>query len=110
MTTQLANLNIQIKPGNDLEQRANKWLAILNDAALESTACDDFEVFFIESLAIVGVSVSYDADDAMLSLEAGSALGYCQAKAEAAEMGDIESLWLSLHRDDGSTIETPNVV
>ena len=106
MAIKFARFNIQLIDGPDVEARADEWQALLNDSAIEGYA-DDYEVFYLSQRGVVGLSVSYEDDDQMLLLEAGAVLGFCQSRCEASDIGGIESMWLSLHDANDSTIDSP---
>jgi len=66
---------------------------------------EDFEIFYFEKEALTGVSVSFDADDPMMLLEAGSVLGYCLRRFEEYRgVIEVKNTWLSLH-DAGEKLE-----
>ena len=106
MAIKFARFNIQLIDGPDVEARADEWQALLNDSAIEGYA-DDYEVFYLSQRGVVGLSVPYEDDDQMLLLEAGAVLGFCQSRCEASDIGGIESMWLSLHDANDSTIDSP---
>lgn len=106
MAIKFARFNIQLSEGSDIEIKADKWQALLNDSAIEGYA-DDYEVFYLSQQGVVGLSVPYEDDDPMLLLEAGAVLGFCQSRCEASNIGGIESMWLSLHDADDSIIDSP---
>ena len=106
MSIKFARFNIQLLEGPDVEVKADEWQALLNDAAIEGYA-DDYEVFYLSQRGVVGLSVPYEDDDPMLLLEAGAVLGFCQSRCEQSDIGGIESMWLSLHDADDSTIDSP---
>jgi hypothetical protein len=106
MSIKFARFNIQLSEGSDIEIKADQWQALLNDAAIEGYA-DDYEIFYLSKQGVVGVSVPYEDDDPMLLLEAGAILGFCQSKCEHSDIGGIQSMWLSLHGADESTIDSP---
>ena len=106
MAIKFARFNIQLIDGPDVEARADEWQALLNDSAIEGYA-DDYEVFYLSQQGVVGLSVPYEDDDQMLLLEAGAVLGFCQSRCEASDIGGIESMWLSLHDANDSTIDSP---
>lgn len=100
MNSKFARINFQLTQTDRLASLLPKFQQYLHDAALDGLA-DEFEIFYFESDALIGVSVRYDGDDAMSLLEAGSVLGYCLRRFEEYE-GDIEieHTWLSLHDSD----------
>ena len=106
MAIKFARFNIQLMDSPDVETRADGWQALLNDSAIEGYA-DDYEVFYLSQRGVVGLSVPYEDDDPMLLLEAGAVLGFCQPRCEQFDIGGIESMWLSLHDADDSTIDSP---
>jgi|APCry1669192969_1035441.scaffolds.fasta_scaffold24192_1 hypothetical protein len=106
MAIKFARFNIQLLGSPDVEIKADEWQALINDAAIEGYA-DDYEVFYLSQRGVVGLSVPYEDDDPMLLLEAGAALGFCQSRCESSDIGGIESMWLSLHDADDSTIDSP---
>ena len=106
MTIKFARFNIQLSEGPDVELIADQWQKVLNDSAIEGYA-DDYEVFYLSKQGVVGVSVAYKDGDPMLLLEAGAVLGFCQSRCEASDIGGMESMWLSLHDADDSTIDSP---
>ena len=106
MTIKFARFNIQLSEGPDIEIKADEWQALINDSAIEGYA-DDYEVFYLSQQGVVGVSIPYESDDPMLLLEAGAVLGFCQSRCEVSNIGEIQSMWLSLHDADDSTIDSP---
>lgn len=99
MNTKYARLNLQLKQTEGLVE----FQQYLYDAAMDGLA-EDFEVFYYEKGAIVGVSVTYDASDSMSLLEAGSVLGYCLRRYEEYDGSiEVEHTWLSLHNADEKT-------
>ena len=106
MAIKFARFNIQLMDSPDVGARADGWQALLNDSAIEGYA-DDYEVFYLSQRGVVGLSVPYEDNDPMLLLEAGAVLGFCQSRCEASDIGGIDSMWLSLHDADDSTIDSP---
>lgn len=106
MGIKFARFNIQLSDSPDVDLIADQWQAVLNDAAINGYA-DEYEVFYFSQKKIVGVSVPYEEDDAMLLLEAGTVLGFCQSECEQSDLGGVQSMWLSLHDADDSTIDSP---
>lgn len=106
MATKFARYNIQLSQSPEIELKADQWQAVLNDAAIDGYA-DDHEAFYLSRQGIVGVNIPYDDEVPMLLLEAGAVLGFCQSRCEASDIGGIESMWLSLHDADDSTIDSP---
>lgn len=106
MAIRFARFNIQLSESPDVQMKADEWQTLLNDSAIEGYA-DDYEVFYLSQQGIVGVSIPYESEDPMLLLEAGAVLGFCQSRCEASNIGGIESMWLSLHDADDSTIDSP---
>jgi hypothetical protein len=105
MSTRYARFNLQlITPAVDTD--VTKWHEQLHYAATEGYA-EDFEVFYSEEEAIIGVSVPYETDDPMTLLEAGLVLGYCLRCYESLPDTDIfEHNWCSLHEADGTVVES----
>ena len=106
MTIKFARFNIQLSEGADVEIKADEWQALINDSAIEGYA-DDYEVFYLSQQGVVGISIPYESEDPMLLLEAGAVLGFCQSRCEQSDIGGIQSMWLSLHDADDSTIDSP---
>jgi len=107
MATKFARFNLQLEIGPDMEFYAAQWQEFLDGAALDGLAVE-YEVFFVPSEGVVGVSVPYEDDDPMLLLEAGSILGYCHARFEESDIGGTKNTtWLSLHDSDDSVIDSP---
>ena len=100
MTTKYARFNLQLKPTDGLTALLPEFQQYLHDAAIEGLA-EEFEIFYYEQEALIGVSVLFDSDDPMELLEAGSVLGYCLRRYEEYR-GDVQvrHTWLSLHDDD----------
>ena len=100
-------LNIQLAPKKDIEEIAAEIEDFLYDAALEAQPDeDDVETFFDSKLRIVGVSLPLE-DDTMLALEVGSVLGRCQMAFEQMDNAPkSETIWISIHEPDETTIET----
>ena len=100
MNTKYARFNLQLKVTEGLAEAMPEFQQYLHDAAIEGLA-QDFEIFYYENEAITGVSVSYDAENSMMLLEAGSVLGYCLRRFEEYRgVVEVEHSWLSLHDSD----------
>ncbi len=102
-----ARLNIQLA-GTSLarELLANQWQTLLSDAAIEGYA-GDFEVFYAIESGVVGICVPYEEDDPRGLLEAGSVLGFCLARYEAADLDSARASWMSLHDQWERTTDSP---
>ena len=104
MNTKYARFNLQLEVTEGLAAAMTEFQQYLYDSAMDGLA-EDFEIFYYEQDALVGVSVSFDADDPMSLLEAGSVLGYCLRRFEEYEGAvKVKHNWLSLH-DAGEKVE-----
>lgn len=98
-----ARFNIElVKPAT--QEAIAELQDILYNAALWAGA-DDPEVFFVEKTKVVGVSIEIE-DSTLSVLEAGAALGQCEAAYENSEL-DLGPTWFSIHDDQGQALETP---
>lgn len=105
MTTLYARLNIQVTQQDDNEAAAHRLEAVLHDAAIDGYA-DDFEIFYIERLGVVGVSVPFDSEQAWSVFEAGQVLGYVQCRVEGSGLkGQVSYSW-SFVDADGNLIDS----
>ncbi len=84
MTTLYARLNIQLSADGDTAADAQRLELVLHDAAIEGCA-DDFEVFYLETLGVVGVAVPFQMEEPWSLFEAGQVLGYVQRYAESSD-------------------------
>ncbi len=105
METNFARFNIELDKNENLGKNAALWQVQLDNFAIEGLA-EDYEVFFSEKNAIVGVSIPFD-ENPMSLLEAGSVLGYCLARYEQSDLDSKRSSWLSIHDGAGNVINSP---
>lgn len=97
MTKKYARFNLQLEPTDELTALLPQFQQYLHDAAIEGLA-EEFEIFYYDQEALIGVSILCDSDDPMSLLEAGSVLGYCLRRYEEYR-GEfqVKHTWLSLH-------------
>jgi hypothetical protein len=105
MATHFARFNIKLNSSPDLEASLLEWEELLVDAAVNGGA-DEYEFFYIAEKRVIGISIPFENDDPATLLEAGSALGYCQAVYEESDMEPGEISWLSINDSDDSIIYT----
>ena len=105
MATLFARFNIQLFPSPDLEKSLLEWEELLADGAVRGCA-DEYEFFYIAEKRVIGISIPFQSEDPVSLLEAGSALGYCQAVYEESDMEPGEISWLSINDSDDSIIHT----
>ncbi len=106
MAIKFARFNIELSETSNSEKIADEWQSMLNDAAIEGYA-NSYEIFYSSQLGVVGVSIPYESEDPISLLEAGAVLGFCQSRCEQSDIGEGQSMWLSLHEADDSTIYSP---
>ena len=114
MTTKYAQLNLKLKNLSNIETHAEKWQAVLHNAALEAYA-NEFEVFYNEKKRILGVSIPFDDEDQMTLLEAGAILGYCNGQYEAISSAEdenssfhiVEMAWFSINDVNDNVLDAP---
>jgi len=104
MSTHFARLNIQFTNMPNIEQHLIAWDELLCDFAAEGYA-DEFEFFYINASNTIGISVSFEQNDAQEMLEAGAVLGYVQRCYEQSDM-PTGTTWISIHDAKDNTIST----
>jgi hypothetical protein len=105
VATLYARLNFSPRDVSDFAETAHRLKPVFHDAAVEGYA-DDFEVFFLEELGVVGLAVPFEDAEPWILFEAGQVIGYVKRCIEQSKITGSGSFSYSFVDADGKLIDS----